>query len=205
MPLSDARAAGEDQVRGALEQDLSRVDLDLEPVAPGENRMIGIALAPAAHSTVEVDQSHMPAALHTEDDAAAIRSTLTGWSSMHPDEMEHGWKRYCTEPYYHVSGAGVKPVDGKTVSSWLASDDFRALKERFGYHATRKVTISDVHITHLGGHVACATYRHREEGTKGKPVVGNGAVLLHKVPGSAGAAPHWKIAVVSRHDAFEGA
>jgi len=204
MPSPHGRSPGDNPVREALDQGRAQVDLDLEPIAAGENRMIGIALAPAAHSTVDVDDSRMPAALHDKGDDAAIHHTITGWSSMHPDEMHESWKSYCTEPYYHVSPSGVKAVDAAAIKSWLGSKEFGAIKDRFGYHAERKVTISDVNITHLGSGVACATYRHREEGTKGKPVIGNGAVLLHQVKGKAGSPPSWKIAVVSRHDTFEG-
>lgn len=192
-----------DAVREALEAGQAKVDLELEPIAAGENRMIGIALAPAAHSTVDVDNSVQPAAMAGGTDDDAIRETITKWSSLHPDEMKDGWKEHCTEPYYHFSPGGVAAVDGKAVEGWLKSDDFGAIKSKFGYHDTRKVTISDVKITYLGGGAACATYRHREEGTVGKPIVGNGAVMLHKTKGATG--PKWKIGVVGRHDVFEGA
>lgn len=192
-----------DSVRKALEEGLAKVDLELEPIASGENRMIGIALAPAAHSTVDVDHSHLPSAMPGVTDDDAIRETITKWSSMHPDEMKDSWKDHCTDPYYHFSPGGVMAVDGKAVEAWLHSKDFHAIKTKFGYHDSRKVTISDVKVMYLGGGAACATYRHREEGTVGKPIVGNGAVMLRKTKGAAGSS--WKIGVVSRHDAFEGA
>lgn len=158
----------------------------------GENRMVGVALVPAAHSTKEATSAEIPATA-SGSDQAAIEDVLTQWETLHPEDLMKRWREVATDPFIAIGPGWIKEVDAKFIKDWFTSKAFAKLLENYQPFNPRRTAISNVTIVHIGASLASVTYQAEEE-TRAKNTVGNGGALVMKT--KAG----WRIAAVARYD-----
>lgn len=160
-----------------------------------ENRMVGVALVPAAHSSKDTTSAQIPAKA-SDSDQAAIEEILTLWETLHPEDLLERWREVATEPFIAIGPGWIKEVDDRFIKDWFTSPAFRKLIENYQPFNPRRTAISNVNIVHIGHSLASVTYQAEEE-TKAKNTVGNGGALVMKT--KAG----WRIAAVARYDQLQ--
>ena len=158
----------------------------------GENRMVGVALTPAAHSSKDPTSEEVPSAASTSDQDG-IEEALTKWETLHPDDLIDRWREVATEPFIAIGPGWVKEVDHQFIHDWFTSDSFKKLLENYQPFNPRRTSISNLNIVHIGNSLASVTYQAEEE-TQGRNTIGNGGALMMKT--KAG----WRIAAVARYD-----
>ena len=168
--------------------------LELEFPAAHENRMIGIAFLPAAHSSVDIDETGEPAPF-TDDDRESISNLITAWHTVSPEDVEATWQQYATSPYYVVDGTGLRQVTAASIERWQEAQG-TADTQGFVPQKPRQVTISTLQVVHIASRIASATFQAREEGENGYVWMGNGAA--HFVKGGSEGYGGWRLLVVAK-------
>ncbi len=184
-----ARRAREGKIRESFARAASGLDLALE-VPPLDNRMVGVAIFPAAHSTVNVHETRVPPRAGAGD-SAKIKKVLNSWHSLNYATIHQRWQRLAISPYVAVGPDKPISVNSAYLRKWKTGQPLRRLMKRFLPHNRRRFTISKVRIVYLGPSVAAATYFHQETDQRGKTSMGNAAAFLIKKRSA------WKIAVIS--------
>jgi hypothetical protein len=188
-PSTVSRRTRDHQVRESFARAAPGLGLALE-LPPLDNRMVGVALFPAAHSTVNVHETRVPPK-PGPGDGAKITRVLTSWHSLNYADVHQRWQRFAISPYVAVGPSKPFTVNAAYMRKWKTGGALRRLQQRFMPHKRRRFTISKLHIVYLGPCVAAATYFHRETGQDGKTSMGNAAAFLIKKRSA------WKIAVIS--------
>ena len=167
--------------------DAAAEDLDLQmvkgPSGAEEPRMVG-ALAPAAHTTSDVDDANMPISAENDDDA--IAAVVEKWETTDIDKLVETAKEVLHEPYAIIKPVvedgnvahNVQVVDQKFFEQWVNSDTFKELATKFEVKDPREVEISGLSITYLGPVNASVTYKTRESGAKGTYISNAGAFMV---------------------------
>ncbi len=174
-----------------FEELASGIHLNVEEQV-GENRMVGVALVPAAHSSKETTSAEIPSVASTSD-RDGIEQALTLWETLHPDDLINRWREVATEPFIAIGPGWVKEVDEQFIHDWFTSESFRKLLENYQPFNPRRTALSNINIVHIGECLASVTYQAEEE-TQGRNTVGNGGALMMKTKVG------WRIAAISRYD-----
>ena len=190
----------EKQLERELGDQLDRLGIEIveRPEGKLSPRCVGVAFAvfsPAAE--VEPEPGDVQS-LGSDALKDQVRQHLETWDSLAPDQFAKQWKQYATDPYVGVGPHWVGLVDDDTVKRWMASDDLQEALRTHPPHSPRKVSLSNLQITHLSPARVLATYRVEEEYTNGKMTAGNTFAVLFRT------ADGWKVGVASkgtRHEA----
>lgn len=181
-------------LQAAFDEQAVRLGLGLElsDAVRLESRTVGVLLLAKREGEIEVPVK--PAVLAASvgpNDDDEIRKVITGWESLHPEDVPAQYGVYTTDPFAGV-GEFMAFVDRDRVQAFLASDRYKKEIEPSLYRP-RRLKIYELHITYLGRHKAMATYRIEEEHPNDPPstVVNSGAILVKP-------AGEWKLAVMTK-------
>lgn len=158
-------------------------------------QMVGVAIAPAAHSTAAVKKSGAPPSVDASD-KDAIRKLVAGWEALDPGDIVTKWKNYATDPFCAVGPGWVKVVNQEFLDGWSKSKAFKSLMKAFRPHSPRQSKVTKVTVTWVGTSMANVTY-HVHETTQTGQSAGNGAMIVMKL------AKGWRIGAVCRYDEFQ--
>lgn len=159
-------------------------------------QMVGVAIAPAAHSNTGAakSKSKMPPSVD-DSDKAAIQQLVADWEKLDPADFPKKWKHFATNPFCAVGPGWVKVVNQEFLDGWVKSRAFKSLMKAFQPHSPRKSKVSRVKVTWVGTHMANVTY-HVQETTQTGKSAGNAAMIVMKL------AKGWRIGAVCRFDEF---
>lgn len=207
----DPRAVREAEIHQAFAEAADELELELEVPASSaeEPRMVG-ALAPAAHVTVNVDESSMPEPC--EDDQKAIQDLIETWERAEVDGLADVAEKITTNPFVIIKPdvkndgdgtVGTEPtpqpavVDHVYFKGWVQTDKFRELVDAFPTKSPRKIEVNDVQINFIGPLLASVLYNTREEGSEGKVYLANAAAIAVKH------GKGWKLTQFAKHARHE--
>lgn len=185
----------------AVQQELDRaapeLGLELEEVRSSLARSVGALIVPVEvtpTAEVEIDESQTEP---VDDAGEEIRKVLETWEGASPGELVETWRTHGTRPVVAVGANWIGPVDEEKLREGLESEEFRKTLREYPLYHPRRVTLSDLETTYLGGVKAVVTYRVEEEYRNGKVFAGNaGAILIKAASGP------WKVALFTKRTRF---